>query len=105
MNIIVALLSFEKFLSKVAAKKPIIPYPTAFIPICFPITKSIIIPVVTPYITPDILFVKSPINKTNITNKFGIIPEIVNQLKKFDCKKYRKNKTITSVIFIITFFN
>ena len=40
-----------------------------------------------------------------MTNKFGIIPAIVNQLKKFDCRKYIKNKTITSITFIITFFN
>ena len=34
------------------------------------------------------MFANNPINKIKITNKFGATPAIVNQLKKFDCRKY-----------------
>ena len=105
INIIVARLSFEKFLSNVADKKPITPNPAAFIPICIPIVKSNIAPIITPYITPVILLENSPINKIYITNKFGITPEIVNQLKKFDCKKYKMNAVNIRNILIVNFFN
>ena len=105
INMIVALLSLEKFLSNVPATNPIIPNPTALIPICIPIAKSNIPPITTPYTTPVILFENNPINKMKITNKFGITFEMVNQLKKLACKKYMIKAVNIRNILIVNFFN
>ena len=43
-------------------------------------------------------------NNVNITNKFGITPAIVNQLKKFSCRKYTNNAMKINAIFIQIFF-
>ena len=62
-------------------------------------------PITIPYIVPIILLANKPINSVNITNKFGIIPAIVNQLKKLDCKKYIINAVSIKIICISSFFN
>ena len=43
-----------------------------------------IIPIEVPYVFP----INIPINSESIIKRFGFIPAILNQLKKFDCKKY-----------------
>ena len=45
----------EKFLSNKAARNPIIPKPIIFTPICYPMTRSRIIPTTNPYTTPAVL--------------------------------------------------
>lgn len=78
---------------------------TAFSPMALPKKKSnskpSIIAIGIPYNFP----MNIPMNKANIIKRFGLIPAILNQLKRFDCKKYIikkvKNKiTIDSVFFI-----
>ena len=57
-----------------------------------------------PKIKPIFLVANNPIKSIKITNKFGFIPAIVNQLKKLDCKKYSKKNTIIIPIIDMTFF-
>ncbi len=45
-----------------------------------------------------------PINKANIIKRFGLMPAILNQLKKFDCKKYIIKKTKNKTAIDNTFF-
>ena len=56
---------------------------------------------IRPYIFP----INIPIHKENTIKRFGFIPAILNQIKKFDCKKYIKiniiNITIIDSIFFI----
>ena len=58
------------------------------------------LPDATPYISPKY----SPRNIANIMNKFGLMPEIVNQLKKLDCNKYNRMKTRNMFIVTNVFF-
>ena len=86
-------------------KNPASPNKIAFIPILLLIKKSISNPKITPAEIPYAFPKNSPINKTKIINKFGFIPAILNQLKKFICKKYRminviNNITIDNIFFI-----
>ena len=86
ITIIVILLSFEKFLSKTPAKNPISPKDTAYIPACFPSNRSNVIPIPIPYAVPIVWLANSPTNNIKIIYRFGITPEMLNQLKKFDCR-------------------
>ena len=81
------MLSFEKFLSQYSAINPIAPSNIPEIPIDLPISKSINIPKINPNINPIFLPANNPTNSIRITNKLGIIPNILNQLKKSACKK------------------
>ena len=74
-------------------------------PTFFPITISKNIPNKNPKISPIFFVANNPINNIKITNKFGFIPAIVNQLKKLDCKKYSKKNTIIIPTIDINFFN
>ena len=61
-------------------------------------------PKINPNGTATFLPIKSPIHKIRTTNKFGFTPAILNQLKKFICKKYNiKNITIIPIIEIVFF--
>ena len=105
INIMVNLLSFEKFLSKIVEAIPTSPSPMKLIPMLFANSTSKISPITIPYIAPISLLPNKPINNTSITNRFGITPAIVNQLKKFDCRKYITNAIIIKYMFIRNFFN
>ena len=63
INIMVNLLSFEKFLSKYSPSKPIIPNNTELTPIKEPIDKSIISPNIIPKIPPTLFPTNNPRNK------------------------------------------
>lgn len=65
---------------------------------------SINIPNNTPNAVPIFAPEYNPINSINIINRFGITPAIVNELKKFDCKKYIIINVIISSITVIIFF-
>lgn len=104
INIIVILLSFEKFLSQYSASKPIVPNKIPEIPIYLPIKKSKHVPNIKPKINPNFFPANRPTKTINITNKFGIIPAILNHVKKFDCKKYIiKNATTINITDIVFF--
>ena len=51
------------------------------------------------------IIMSSSINNINIMNKLGITPAIVNQLKKFSCKKYVNIAIKIKIIWIVNFFN
>ena len=51
-----------------------------------------------------VLFINNPINITKITYKFGIIPAILNHVKKLACRKYIKKNINIKEIIIIVFF-
>ena len=69
-----------------------------------PINKSKYVPNTNPKVIPIFLPENNPINKAKITNKLGFIFAIVNQLKKFACKKYiMKNATIKHIIANVPF--
>ena len=104
IKIIVNLLSLEKFLSQYSAINPIAPNNIPEIPIDFPISKSINIPKISPNISPIFLPANSPTNSISITNKLGIMPNILNQVKKFACKKYIIKKANIINIIIPAFF-
>lgn len=72
--------------------------------ITVPPKKSIKIPNIIPKAVPIFAPEYNPINNINIINIFGIIPEIVNQLKKFNCKKYIMINVINNNITVTTFF-
>ena len=57
-----------------------------------------------PAIVPTLLPANIPIIKTYITNKLGFMPAIVNQSKKFICKKYIKKNIKISTITATAFF-
>ena len=76
----------------------------AHIPILIPIVKSNISPKIIANGNANLLFVNKPITKTNITNKFGFTPAILNQLKKFDCKKYIITNIMNSTTIVNVFF-
>lgn len=64
------------------------------------INNPIDIPNAVPHFTPEY----RPINSTNIINRFGITPAIVNELKKFICKKYIIINVINNIITVSIFF-
>ena len=69
-----------------------------------PPKMSINIPNNTPNAVPIFAPEYKPINSINIINRFGITPAIVNELKKFDCRKYIIINAMISIIIVITFF-
>ena len=77
INMIVSLLSFEKFLSKYEPKYATTQSITAEIPIVLPNIKSNIKPKITPNEIPKNCVAYKPINKIYIINKLGLIPAIV----------------------------
>ena len=103
-NITVILLSFDKFFSRYPLKKPIPPRLNVNPPIDEPLINSTINPKIKPNAVPILEPEYSPINRINITNKLGFTPAIVNQLKKFSCKKYIIMNAITNKIIVIAFF-
>ena len=82
ISIIASLLSLEKFLSKYSPNSPTIPKNSPVYPTLFPIINYNIMPIIKPLIPPNFFPANSPINNTNITNRFGCIPRIVNHEKK-----------------------
>ena len=94
MTIIVILLSFEKFLSNIPPIPPTMPSIIAEIPIFLFIKKSKHIPKKIPIGIPNLFPPNNPKNSTNITNKFGVIPAILNQLKKMQGGSSMETKTI-----------
>ena len=87
IKIIVNLLSFEKSLLISSARKPISPKAIPDTPIDFLATISKKRPNTIPKVTPNFFLKNNPINSTKIMYKFGIIPDILNHVKKLDCKK------------------
>lgn len=85
-------------------RKPANPKAIEFIPIFFPINKSISSPKIAPRVIPYILPKNKPINKISIINKFGFIPAILNHVKKFDCRKYMKINVKNIIIIESVFF-
>lgn len=105
INIIVNLLSFEKSLLNISAKSPIVPNAMLEIPIELFATMSKYNPIIIPNINPNFFPKNNPIKSINITYRFGIIPAILNHVKKFDCKKYIIKKVNTIYIIACAFFN
>lgn len=101
---IVILLSLEKFLLKYPPKNPIKENIIADTPNCFPANISKQTPQINPTGIATFLPIKSPTHKTKTINKFGFTPAILNQLKKFTCRKYTIKNVIIITIIEITFF-
>ena len=93
----------KSFLWIVLRISPARPSIIAFTPSAFPMNRSNdnpnIIPIEVPYVFP----INIPINSESIIKRFGFIPAILNQLKKFDCKKYI-NKNVIYIIIIDSIF-
>ena len=83
---------------------PAIAKTIAFIPSTLPINRSNNKPISIPIDAPYILPIYIPTNNERIINKFGFTPSILNQLKKFDCKKYIKINVMNIIIIDSSFF-
>ena len=105
INIIVILLSLEKFLSSNPPRKPTTINITPYMNTDFPMQKSKIIPNTNPQMAPTFFPANNPINNKKIIKRFGITSAIVNHVKKLACKKYKHRKTAKNAIIIPTFFN
>ena len=99
------LLSLAKFLSKYSPANPIIASTAPVTPIVLPKTISRIIPKSNPNTTPSLFPTNKPINITRITNKFGIIPAILNHVKKFICRQYITTNSNKIIDIPLNFFN
>ena len=91
-------------ITTIAGTSPIIANKKADTPIDLPKSKSKIRPNTIPNAKPNFLPANNPMNNTKITNKFGIIPLIVNHVKKLVCKKYITKNAIIKLIIAIVFF-
>ena len=87
ISVTINLLSLEKFLLKISPNIPIPPKHIVYIPMLLPKTISRYNPNKIPNFKPIFFFTYNPMNSTNIINKLGITPAIVNHVKKLDCKK------------------
>ena len=80
------------------------PNDIAFIPSVLPINKSSINPIVIPIDAPYILPINIPIHNENTMKRLGFTPAILNQIKKFDCRKYININIMNITIIDNTFF-
>ena len=72
-----------KFFAKISPSIPIIANPKADIPTTFERTISKYSPPNNPKINPIFFLANNPINRIRMTYILGIIPAIVNPVKKF----------------------
>jgi hypothetical protein len=80
------------------------PNTIAFIPSALPMNRSNNKPKIIPIKAPYILPINIPTISERIIKRFGFTPAILNQLKKFDCKKYIKINVINITIIDSIFF-